>query len=261
MRLRSNRGEGMRAPEYLLKTWSKFDSFPMETLTKAWYRNKGNLKKQRPLSMMKEHREQYGISGNCFDLAIWLLDEFRQEGIMAYPIGDFLDKEHVHVAVVAVDDRGRKFLCDLGDQWICPILIDAKDTEFSGEALSGFFPGADVQVREHGDRVEVLYHRPNGKVSKQVYRLDPIPENDFFQTAEYVQNIIGPAPVLETRVRHLDEIGHWEFYNWKSWLSTSKELIVDGENKSLEAWSETIHMKTGYDKGFLNEALKIYHQR
>lgn len=70
----------MFAPESILKTWRKFNAFPMETLTKVWFYDKANGKKQRDVTLMQEHREQYGMSGNCFDLALWLLDEFNKDG-------------------------------------------------------------------------------------------------------------------------------------------------------------------------------------
>ncbi|GLB61876.1 hypothetical protein [Cytobacillus sp. NCCP-133] len=56
----------MHALASILSVWWKFDWFPMETLTKAWYYDKGGLKKQRNVSLMKEHRAKKGITGNCF---------------------------------------------------------------------------------------------------------------------------------------------------------------------------------------------------
>ncbi|CAM4290481.1 hypothetical protein BAMA_03870 [Bacillus manliponensis] len=137
----------MLAPNYIVTTWRKFDSFPMETLTKAWFYQKGTTKKQRSVSLMKEHREEYGITGNCFDLAIWLLDEFKNDGITAYPIGRHLHTERAHVAVITLDEKGRRYLCDLGDQWLDPILIDSNSEDYTDEILSGFFPAAKVQVK------------------------------------------------------------------------------------------------------------------
>ncbi|WP_232336768.1 hypothetical protein [Planococcus lenghuensis] len=78
----------MRPPEEILTAWNQFSDFPMETLTKAWYFAKSGEVKQRPVALMKEHQAQFGASGNCFDLAIWLLDEFQKAGVEAYSIGD-----------------------------------------------------------------------------------------------------------------------------------------------------------------------------
>ncbi|MBS4162322.1 hypothetical protein GWP49_35325, partial [Klebsiella pneumoniae] len=114
----------MQASKNILTTWRKFDRFPMETLTKAWFYQQAGNRKQREVSLMKEHYRQFGISGNCFDLAIWLLDEFSKQGIEAYPIGHHFKTEDAHAAVIALDERGRRFLCDLGDQWLQPILVD-----------------------------------------------------------------------------------------------------------------------------------------
>lgn len=136
----------MKASGEILSVWRTFDDFPMETLTKAWVYSKGGFQKQRDVETMKAHRAQYGITGNCFDLAIWLLDAFRKAGVEAYPIGTELGTEDAHAAVVAVDEKGARYLCDLGDQWLQPILIDGINEGYSNERLSGFFPAAEVQV-------------------------------------------------------------------------------------------------------------------
>ena len=52
----------MRATSDVLAVWRKFDEFPMETLTKAWYFQSASGRKQRTVEQMKEHREQYGTS-------------------------------------------------------------------------------------------------------------------------------------------------------------------------------------------------------
>ena len=41
----------MIAPKNILTTWKKFDDFPMETLTKAWFHKKSKNKKQRDVSL------------------------------------------------------------------------------------------------------------------------------------------------------------------------------------------------------------------
>ena len=116
-----------------------FDQHPMENLTKAWYYNRTTGSRQRPVEMMRQHRAELGLSGNCFDLALWLLDEFQREGLSAYGVGHNLHSEDAHVAVVALDNNGHRYLCDLGDQWLQPILLDQDSPMFSPEPLSGFF--------------------------------------------------------------------------------------------------------------------------
>lgn len=242
----------------ILHTWKKFDHFPMDTLTKAWYSKRAKGKRQRDVELMREHREQYGITGNCFDLAIWLLDEFKRDGIHAYPIGHDIDNSGAHVAVMAVNERGNRYLCDLGDQWLKPILIDADSDDFSAELLEGFFPGAKVQLKPIGPDIEVSYYRPNGKVSKQTYQTEPIPLDVFLKAAEISQNTIYPRPLLECRIPYKNEIAHWEFYNWESFLSTNEGLFLDPKLNGLEQWVERIHEKTGYDRQMLTEALEIF---
>lgn len=109
----------------------------METLTKAWHSLIDPERKQRTTDVMKEHRALYGTSGNCFDLAIWLIDEFRQNKRPCYGVLT----EHLHVAVVAVNEEGYKYFCDLGDQWIEPILLEPGHEAYTEEFVDGFFPG------------------------------------------------------------------------------------------------------------------------
>ena len=210
---------------------------------------------------MREHREQFGMSGNCFDLAIWLLDEFIKDGVEAYPIGHGIDTEDAHVAVMAVNEKGQRYLCDLGDQWIEPILIDTASEDFSSERLSGFFPGAEVQVGDNELGVEVVYHRPNGKASKQTYHTEPIEMEAFLKAAEFCQNMIHPNPLVEVRVPFKSEIAHWEFYNWESFLSTSEGLRVDAKLEQVEEWAERIHRRTGYSKEILQDVLWKYRRK
>ncbi|MFI8685731.1 hypothetical protein [Rossellomorea sp. NPDC077527] len=248
----------MIASDSILKTWEKFKDFPMETLTKVWFYNGGTAKKQRDVSLMREHREQFGMSGNCFDLALWLLDEFKRDGVEAYPVGHNLNSKDAHAAVIALNEKGERFLCDLGDQWLNPILIDTKSPDYSNETLSGFFPAAKVQVQAQPSDTEIRYHRPNGKVSKQIFQTDPVDRDVFLSAAEHSQHLIKPHPLLECRIPYKTEIAHWEFYNWESFLSTTEGLMKDSKLGTVEEWAERIHGKTSYDKAVLIEILEHY---
>ncbi|MCP3028494.1 hypothetical protein [Halobacillus sp. A5] len=248
----------MRPPENILHTWKKFDDFPMETLTKLWVFQQEGRGKQRSVSLMREHRQRYSMSGNCFDLALWLLDEFRRDGIKAYPIGHHILTEEAHVAVVALDEKGRRFLCDLGDQWLTPILVDGTSDEFSSRRLSGFFPAAEVRVKPQASHVEVFYYRPNSKFSTQRYDLQPIEMDEFLRAANYSQNVIRPFPLVECRIPFKEEQAHWEFDNWSSFLSTSEGLIYDFEVTTVEEWVNRIYEKTRYNKGILKKVLEKY---
>lgn len=141
--------------------------FPDGNINQCWFFNKSSTEKQQNVSLMREHREQYGLSGNCFDLALWLLDEFNKDGVDAYPVGHNLNTtEDAHVAVIAMNEKGNRYLCDLEDQWLSPILIDTDSEDYTNDVLSDFFPGAKVQVLNNEIGTEILYHRANGKVSK-----------------------------------------------------------------------------------------------
>ncbi|GAB2535080.1 hypothetical protein [Gracilibacillus alcaliphilus] len=250
----------MHAPEYLLKVWKQFDCFPMETLTKLWYYQQPNKHKQRDVSLIKEHREQYGLSGNCFDLAFCLLDAFQKEGITAYPIGHGLHTEDVHVAVIALDEQGNRYLCDLGDQWIIPILLEKEHDAFTEDRLSGFFPGAMVQVQAMDQELTISFQRPNDKISRQSYDLTPIDREEFTKAAESCQRLIDPVPLLEYRMPYKREIAHWEFDRWSIFLSTKEGLLKEPRLTTIEGWAERIHQVTGGDKDFVRQVLEQYQQ-
>ena len=105
----------MQAPKEILDVWQIFDDKPMDTLMKLWWSKQSDGGSQRPVSLIKEHFMQYGVAGNCVDLSLWLIEEFRAAGIEAYGIIDDVHVERAHIAVVAVDRKGHRYLCDLGD--------------------------------------------------------------------------------------------------------------------------------------------------
>ena len=248
----------MKASQEILAVWHEFDGFPMETLTKAWVYSNQENPKQRDLDTMKLHRAEYGVTGNCFDLAIWLLGAFKEAGIEAYPIGSELGTDDAHAAIVAVDGEGRRYLCDLGDQWLQPILIDAGDGAYTDERVSGFFPAAKVQVLPAGDTFKVIYHRPNDKFSTQIYSTHPVPMQEFPAAADFSQSHVNSKPLLEVRLPWENETAHWEFFDWKSFLSTSKGLFEDPPIATVDEWVERIHEKSGYDKVFLKKSLEFF---
>ncbi|WZY00014.1 hypothetical protein NSQ26_12085 [Bacillus sp. FSL W7-1360] len=242
----------MLPPKSILDVWHKFDQFPMETLTKVWFYHQSGEKKQRSVALMKAHRAQYQTSGNCYDLALWLLDAFQQAGIEAYPIGH---KDHDHAAVIALDEGGNRFFCDLGDQWLKPVLINTDSADYTNESLAGFFPAAKVQVQPREEGFNILYHRPNGKVSTQSFCSQPMSMADFFQAAELSQRTLNSYPLLECRIPYKTEVAHWEFCDWNSFLSTSEGVIDDVPCPTVADWAARIHQHTGYDQKILREVL------
>lgn len=247
----------MKAPNNIIKIWDQFRHFPMETLTKVWYAKQKPLEHQRSVAQMKDNYNEYKITGNCFDLAIWLLDEFKKNDVEAYAIGHHLFTEDAHIAVIALDENKYKYLCDLGDQWIQPICIDQNSPYFHSEDCVGFFPGAKVQVQSQDSTIEISYKRPNGKISKQVFSLNKIDEKQLLEAAEFSQRLIKPYPLLECR-QYEQEVIHWEFYNFKSFLSSMKGLVEEDELSSVKEWANKIHDKTGYNYEILLEVLAYY---
>lgn len=247
----------MQAPKEIMAVWRKFDDKPMDTLMKLWWSKQVGGGGQRSVSLIKDHFEQYGVAGNCVDLSLWLIEELRDAGIEAYGITDDVHAERAHIAVVAVDKRGNRYLCDLGDQWIQPINLDSDDMN-KEEWLEGFFPAAKVKLDTEGYKTSMTYQRSNGKISRSVYDTTPLDDNLLWEISERVQTVFRKHPLVEIRLSVRDEVVHWEFDAWKSFLSTSRELVKEDSNLDLSKWVERIHFRTGMDKDFLREALGFY---
>ncbi|GIP28296.1 hypothetical protein J23TS9_34260 [Paenibacillus sp. J23TS9] len=249
----------MKAPEQLLRVWHRFDGYPMETLTKAWYSLQPEKGGQRSVRVMKEHKEQYGITGNCFDLAIWLLDAFHTESIPAYAVGHDLGSPHAHVAVVALDEAGGRFFCDLGDQWIQPILVDRNHQCFTEEAVDGFITGGRIQVSNNSSAQNVgfSYVRPNGKMSTQSFDLTPISMEDLLAAANHSQHLLR-HPLVEHRLYQPGEVVHWEFDRWTSFVSKNSGLEREDGLNTNEQWAHRISRISGIDYRVALQALDLY---
>ncbi|GGO03138.1 hypothetical protein [Saccharibacillus kuerlensis] len=249
----------MNATQEILRVWRRFDDFPMETLTKAWLHANGDSLNLRTVERMREDRKKYGTSGNCFDLALWLLDELRGEGISCYPVGDKLGTYDAHAAVIARGNEGERYLCDLGDQWIQPILLDPGAKGYTEAPLSGFFPGARIAVSSDGYKANIRYMRPGGKESRAEFDLEPVDEAEFKEAAAYSQSLLS-LPLVEKRllIDNGSRIVHWEYENGASQISSDRGLFHESEPMGDETWAARISRRSGIDKGIVQTALDIY---
>lgn len=247
----------MKPTKEILSVWNRFNDFSMETLTKAWFWENSEGAKQRNVELMKEHRVKYGSSGNCFDLSIWLLEELKKEGIEAYAIGDNLKTPKAHVALIAIGENGNKYLCDLGDQWLSPILIDSECNEFTQDFISGFFPAAKVKVEKSKEQAKITYLRPNGKQVKQIYSLRPLDSKELLQAGEHSQNLLR-KPMCEMRIWENEQVKYWEFNKWTSFIGTDEGLFSEDVLESNEEWAKLINKRTGIRKDIILKALDIY---
>lgn len=238
------------APASITSIWKKFDDFPMETLTKAWVLKNSPNVGQRDVADMEAHRAKTGASGNCFDLAIWLLHEFEQAGVPAYAVGEFLGTPEAHVGVIAVDKEDQRFLCDLGDLWIQPIGIDGP----SENLHPGFFSGARVKVTNVGKQLNVEYHRSNEKMSHQSYDLTPISKASLKEAGGVSQRNLS-RPLVEMRLNENGETIHWEFDSENSFFSRSRGLEKEVPCLTDAEWAQRIASKTGMQAGYVLECL------
>lgn len=68
------------------------------------------------------------------------------------------------------------------------ILLRKREADFSRQR--------DVQVSTQHGQLEIAYHRPNGKISRQSYDTNPVELNFFLDAAERSQNYIYPKALL-----------------------------------------------------------------
>ena len=243
----------MQTPTAILHVWRQFDTVPMETLTKAWLYSAPGGPRQRSASEIAAHRREYGTGGNCFDLAIWLLQEFGRAGVRAHAIGHNFFTPSAHVAVLAYDGQDR-YLCDLGDQWLEPVPVNADIRE----PVGGYFPAAKVGLRTEGTVCTVTYLRPSKAITSQAYSLDEIDYETLLRAGAHSQALLR-RPLCEVRVPFKDEIAHWEFDDRSSFLSTSDGLLRDPPVTLIEGWCDRIHAHTGIARPIIAQALKVYY--
>lgn len=187
------------------------------------------------------------------------MDEFRRNRMKSYAIAQGLFTSKAHIAVIAVNYEGFKFLCDLGDQWIQPILIDPESVDFTEEQTDGFFPAARTKVKVHSNEVEISYIRSNGKERKQRYDLSLIDDKELLTAEGHSQNLLR-HPLVERRLFLTNEIQHWEFDRWNSFISTNNGLILESKLDEMEEWIDRIHTRTNINKSIIRIALEVYTQ-
>jgi hypothetical protein len=250
----------MHAPEPIRQIWSRFAGVPMETFTKGWWHRQTNgAPRQRTPQEMAAHRAALGTGGNCFDLSYWLLHELDQVGLRGYAVGHHLETEDGHIGVVAVDADGREYLCDLGDQWLQPILITPGDSAYSPDWHTGFFPAADVQLQRAGAELTVRYRRPNGKESRQTYDLTPVSTDSLNRACHFSQAHL--TQVLCEALRPYPgtgEVAHWEYSEERSFWSLPTGLVVEEPCDSVEGWTARIAATTGVHPEVIRTGFDVY---
>lgn len=246
----------MRASEALRNVWSQFQGIPMETFTKGWWLKQcGGVARQRTVAEMRAHRRLLGAGGNCFDLALWLRHELAMAGICAR----IVMTPDAHVAVLATDADGGEYLCDLGDQWLQPVLVSPEHTGFTAEWQPGLFPGREVRVHRSGDSLEVFYRRAGGKAADQTYDLAFVGELEFLQACNESQNCLR-RPFCEMRLPHpgTGAIEHWEYDRGRSFWNLFDGRVFEEPCGSPEAWTLRISARTGMAPALITVAFEMY---
>lgn len=239
---------GSPPPPPLLQVWRSFDAFPMETLSKAWVLAHRGAR-QRTVAELEADRARTGASGNCFDLAVWLRHRLADAGVESWYVSDDIQSPDAHVAVVARSE-GRRWLCDLGDQWLEPLPVD----EPIATPRPGLFPAAAVTLRVDGEEAEVAYHRPGGKASTQRYHLRPVEDPVFAAAAAANQAYLAQVLV---EVREPAAGAHWEYEAGAVRRSTPHGLVEERSPRSVEEAAQLLQAQAGFDPAWTEECLRV----
>lgn len=207
---------------------------------------------------MRTHRKSFRTGGNCFDLVLWLIAELAEAGIAARPVGHDLETPDAHIAVVAQAD-GISYLCDLGDQWLQPVLIDPGSPAFSTGWLAGFFPAAEIRVEPAEQELRVFYRFPDGRENAQAYSLAALDADTLACACRHSQGLLR-KPMVEILARHPEtgEQGAWEFDRFRSFWRLSSGRRFEADCEDLTGWVERIAARSGMSPEVVEIALRVY---
>jgi hypothetical protein len=208
---------------------------------------------------MKEHRIAHSTGGNCFDVAIWLQQEFACAGIESRIIGRSLCTPKAHIAVIAYDVRGQEYFCDLGDQWLEPILINEKDPDFSPEYHSGFASGLRVRVKTTENQLLLTYLREDGKESIELFPLTSVPADILMKASDHSQALLR-RPFVEIRAIHpkSNKIQLWEYDRKECFWHLDSGTAIEEGCDNQDCWTERIHHMTGMSLAIISAAFGVY---
>jgi hypothetical protein len=190
------------APSSITQVWDRFANVPCETFTKGWwFRTCCGEPTQRTVAQMREHRVAYGAGGNCFDLALWLLHDLREHGLVAWIISRDLLQYDAHVAVL-VKAEGAEFLCDLGDLWLRPVHATGDPVW-----LDGHVAGRSIRVRSTDEQLEIDCRNTAGEIYVEHYDRTLVDDELFLRACHQSQRllrrpfcqILRPRPVTGGR--------------------------------------------------------------
>lgn len=145
----------------------------------------------------------------------------------------------------------------MGDLWIEPILIDRDNEDYCEDELDGFVTSGKIKVETASNEVKFKYIRPNGKVSRQRFSLEPIGIKELFDAANHSQSLLR-HPLVEKRIFNPEEVIHWEFDRWNSFISSNAGLIHETKLSNNKEWAARINSRTGIDKDIIARSLDVY---
>jgi hypothetical protein len=250
----------VRPPDLICSIWARFDQIPAETFTKGWWhRRSAGAPRQRTVAQMIDHRHLYGAGGNCFDLSVWLHHELTEVGVPARYSGHDFETADAHIAVVAADEDGYEYLCDLGDKWLQPILIDPASSAFDYGWHDGFVPARAVRVERSDNHLTIHYRHASGRTAAQFYDLSPVSNSAIAAACHHSQNLLR-RPFCEMMLSHpaTKERLRWEYDRGKSFWDMPSGRVYEEPCADASSWVSRIAARTGINPALLTEGFHAY---
>lgn len=260
----------MRAPEPVLRIWRSLVGVPAENLSHRWWRaREAGEAKQRSVPLLEKHRAEWGTGGDSYDLTIWLMAKYQAAGFLAdavQPPADVDDRSPL--AVMVKDPLGRRYLCDLNEPWLEPVLVSPRSYDFSPGFHSGFHPEGDVRVEVEEKRCRITLRRAGGGpvFGERIFELRAIPPELLVERAETDPERTRPDRLAVRRLARHPETGAWGVWffaatgdAWRSGWRLPSGLIDEPPCRGLEAWVERVSERSGIAAEIVEEVLGRAH--
>ena len=104
---------------------------------------------------------------------------------------------------------------------------------------------------------EIEYIRSNGKKSNQVYNLSPLSKSNLIEAGEISQATKSQL-LIEMRFLQGKEIAHWEFDNYKSFISSHSGLVNEEPENSIYGWAKRISLRTGMNEDYVKLCIEAF---
>lgn len=122
------------------------------------------------------------------------------------------------------------------------------------------FQVSRIKLNTRANRLLVTYGRPNGKESSQAFDLTPVSDEALIIAGQKTQRLFSD-PLVEKRIFTDQEVLHWEFDDYESFLSSKEGRKAEPQLKDIGEWAARIHTMSGIHEEVVIRALEVYSKK